>query len=95
MQIRSTLSAHSNLICMPWSMNDDATLAEQNGGYLRIAADQRWLQTVIRFRAWRRAKRRIFARASAHPYAGSNAQNSQLWSPGGQLSALDMFTCWR
>jgi hypothetical protein len=32
---------------------------DQNGGYLRIAADQRWLQTVIRFRAWRRAKRRL------------------------------------
>jgi len=35
MQIRSTLSAYSNLICMPWSMNDDATLAEQNGGSAR------------------------------------------------------------
>jgi len=31
------------------------------GGYLRIAADQRWLQTVIRFRARHRAKRRVGA----------------------------------
>lgn len=29
----------------------------QIGGYLRIAADQRWLQTVIRFQAGHRAKR--------------------------------------
>ena len=39
----------------------DALVAAPNGGYLRIAADQRWLQTVIRFRAWRRAKRRLGA----------------------------------
>ena len=31
------------------------------GGYLRIAADQRWLQTVIRFRARHSAKRRLGA----------------------------------
>jgi hypothetical protein len=29
----------------------------QIAGYLRIAADQRWLQTVIRFQAGHRAKR--------------------------------------
>jgi hypothetical protein len=28
--------------------------AGDNGGYLRIAADQRWLQTVIRFQAGQR-----------------------------------------
>ena len=32
-----------------------------NGGYLRIAADQRWLQAVIRFRARHRAERRLGA----------------------------------
>jgi len=35
------------------------TAARDTGGYLRIAADQRWLQTVIRFRARPRAKRRL------------------------------------
>src|SRR5215467_8695580 len=34
-------------------------LADHIGGYLRIAADQRRLQTVIRFQAGHRAKRRI------------------------------------
>jgi hypothetical protein len=43
----------------------------RNGGYLRIAADQRWLQTVIRFRAWRRAKRRFWAAESWTPLRGS------------------------
>jgi hypothetical protein len=33
----------------------------QIGGYVRIAADQRWLQTVIRFQAGHRAKRRLGA----------------------------------
>src|SRR5262245_25020021 len=50
--------------------------AAPNGGYLRIAADQRWLQTVIRFRARHRARRRLFASPTARPGAGSDAQNS-------------------
>ena len=39
-----------------------------------------------------RAERRILARAPAHPRAGSIAQNSQLWSPGGLAAVGQMFT---
>jgi len=62
---------------------NDATLltpaAVQIGGYLRIAADQRWLQTVIRFRAWRRAKRRIRAAEGHAIRADGGAQNIWSW----------------
>ena len=38
------------------------------------------------------AERRILARASVRPRAGSDAQNSQLWSPGGLSLQGYMFT---
>src|SRR5215471_11018202 len=38
-------------ICAPPPAESGVAISVQNGGYLRIAADQRWLQTVIRFRA--------------------------------------------
>jgi len=43
-------SARSDLIWAPQPVNIDQTKAVQIGGYLRIAADQRWLLAVIRFR---------------------------------------------
>jgi hypothetical protein len=43
--------AHSNLICIRPSREPISSRVGQKGGYLRIAADQRWLQTVIRVRA--------------------------------------------
>jgi len=42
-------------------MKIEAVLGVQIGGYLRIAAEQHWLQTVIRLRARRRAERRLGA----------------------------------
>jgi hypothetical protein len=38
----------------------------QIGGYLRIAADQRWLQAVIRFRARHRALPILFLGPRLH-----------------------------
>ena len=43
---------------VPWPTSRAAP-GRRMPGYLRIAADQRWLQTVIRFWARHRAKRRI------------------------------------
>ena len=57
-------------------------MAAPNGGYLRIAADQRWLQTVIRFRAWRRAKRRIGAGRSLTVGAAETAQIIRFGTDG-------------
>jgi hypothetical protein len=41
-------------ICVPEKPDNEERPAAQIGGYLRIAADQRWLQTVIRFQAGQR-----------------------------------------
>jgi hypothetical protein len=56
-RLRRFAHAQNDLI---WTAADATELdlaAAPNGGYLRIAADQRWLQTVIRFQAGHRAKR--------------------------------------
>src|SRR5215469_11652120 len=53
--------------------------AAPNGGYLRIAAYQRWLQPVIRFRTRHRAKRRI---------------GVQWWGPGPALWAAQISWLW-
>jgi hypothetical protein len=45
-----------NPLCSATTAKNPRSTAIQIG-YLRIAADQRWLQTVIRFRARHRAKR--------------------------------------
>src|SRR5262249_34105360 len=36
-------------LCARAAASSPCNGADHNGGYLRIAADQRWLQTVIRF----------------------------------------------
>ena len=41
---------------------------------MRIAADQRWLQTVIRFQAGHRAKRRLWAHENSADVACGRAQ---------------------
>jgi hypothetical protein len=51
------LARQINLFCAPHLENAERSETAPNGGYLRIAADQRWLQTVIRFQAGHRAKR--------------------------------------
>jgi len=61
---------------------------EQNGGYLRIAADQRWLQTVIRFRAWRRAKRRLCAWGPTGPSGSCGAHISRSGAHPARCSRL-------
>ena len=58
------------------------------GGYLRIAAYQRWLQTVIRFRAWRRAKRRLFACVGHMVLRLPGVQITRLWRTIGLIGLL-------
>jgi len=48
-------------ICARRALCRHVRIGVQIGGYVRIAADQRWLQTVIRFQAGHRAKRRLGA----------------------------------
>jgi hypothetical protein len=56
--------------------SDQITEAVHIGGYLRIAADQRWLQTVIRFQAGHRAKRcRLCVNAEEESEPLAAAQN--------------------
>jgi hypothetical protein len=62
---------------MCFGLSKPSRAADQNGGYLRISVDQRWLQAVIRFQARHRAKRRLGA-TSADRLAGANA----LRTPG-------------
>ena len=58
---RSGPGAHTDLLCAAGILKRFLLQLDHIGGYLRIAADQRWLQTVIRFRAGHRAKRRLGA----------------------------------
>ena len=59
-------------------------------GFVEITPEREYLLVTEFFKAT--TDRRILARASARPCTGSNAQNSQLWSPGGWPPAEYMFT---